>query len=112
MIGSALYRIYNHLGFTSVGINHLGDWGTQFGKMIVAYKLWGDHDVIDQGGVDELVKIYVRYHQEVESNPSLDDEARAWFKRIEDGDKEALELFDWFKKITLKEVEEVSYNFV
>jgi len=100
VIGSALYRIYNHLGFTSVGINHLGDWGTQFGKMIVAYKLWGDHDVIDQGGVDELVKIYVRYHQEVESNPSLDDEARAWFK-------EALELFDWFKKITLKEVAEV-----
>jgi arginyl-tRNA synthetase len=90
-----------------VGINHLGDWGTQFGKMIVAYKLWGDHDVIDQGGVDELVKIYVRYHQEVEGNPSLDDEARAWFKRIEDGAAEALELFDWFKKITLAEVEEV-----
>jgi arginyl-tRNA synthetase len=107
VIGSALYRIYNHLGFTSVGINHLGDWGTQFGKMIVAYRLWGDRDTIDQGGVDELVKIYVRYHQEVESNPALDDEARAWFKRIEDGDQEALELFDWFKKITLKEVEEV-----
>lgn len=107
VIGSALYRIYNHLGFTSVGINHLGDWGTQFGKMIVAYKLWGDHDVIDQGGVDELVKIYVRYHQEVVTNPALDDEARAWFKRIEDGDQEALELFDWFKKITLKEVAEV-----
>ncbi len=107
VIGAALYRIYNHLGYNSVGINHLGDWGTQFGKMIVAYKRWGDHDTIDKGGVDELVKIYVRYHQESEQNPALDDEARAWFKRIEDGDAEALELFEWFKKITLKEVEEV-----
>ena len=107
VIGSALYRIYHHLGFHSVGINHLGDWGTQFGKMIVAYKLWGDQKTIEQGGVDELVKLYVRYHQEVESDPSLDDQARAWFKRIEDGDGEALALFDWFKSLTLKEVEQV-----
>ncbi len=107
VIGAALYRIYNHMGFTSVGINHLGDWGTQFGKMIVAYQLWGDRETIDRGGVDELVKIYVRYHQEVEANPALDDEARAWFKRIEDGDAEALALFEWFKTITLKEVEQV-----
>ncbi|MEA4870483.1 MAG: arginine--tRNA ligase [Christensenella sp.] len=107
VIGSALYRIYNHLGFRSVGINHLGDWGTQFGKMIVAFQLWGDRETIERGGVDELVKLYVRYHQEVEDNPSLDDQARAWFKRIEDGDAEALALFEWFKKLTLKEVEEV-----
>ena len=107
VIGSALYRINNHLGFHSVGINHLGDWGTQFGKMIVAFKLWGDRETIEQGGVDELVKIYVRYHQEVENDPTLDDQARAWFKRIEDGDEEALALFEWFKKLTLKEVEEV-----
>ena len=107
VIGSALYRIYNHLGFHSVGINHLGDWGTQFGKMIVAFKLWGNRETIEQGGVDELVKIYVRYHQEVENDPTLDDQARAWFKRIEDGDEEALALFEWFKKLTLKEVEEV-----
>ncbi|MEN6339692.1 MAG: arginine--tRNA ligase [Clostridiaceae bacterium] len=107
VIGSALYRIYNHLGYHSVGINHLGDWGTQFGKMIVAYKRWGERETIERGGVDELVKLYVRYHQEVETEPSLDDEARAWFKRIEDGDAEALELFDWFKAITLKEVAEV-----
>ncbi len=104
VIGAALYRIYNHLGFHSVGINHLGDWGTQFGKMIVAFKRWGDRDTIEQGGVDELVKIYVRYHQESDQNPALDDEARAWFKRIEDGDAEALELYEWFKEITLKEV--------
>ncbi|MEN6595995.1 MAG: arginine--tRNA ligase [Clostridiaceae bacterium] len=107
VIGAALYRIYNHLGYHSVGINHLGDWGTQFGKMIVAYKRWGERETIERGGVDELVKLYVRYHQEVETQPSLDDEARAWFKRIEDGDAEALELFDWFKAITLKEVAEV-----
>ncbi len=107
VIGNALYRIYNHLGFHSVGINHLGDWGTQFGKMIVAYKLWGEKETIEQGGVDELVKLYVRYHQEVESNPALDDQARAWFKRIEDGDAEALSLFDWFKTLTLKEVAQV-----
>jgi arginyl-tRNA synthetase len=107
VIGNALYRIYNHLGFRSVGINHLGDWGTQFGKMIVAYKLWGDRNTIEEGGVDELVKLYVRFHQEVETDPSLDDQARAWFKRIEDGDPEAMELFEWFKAITLTEVEQV-----
>ncbi|MCE5188822.1 MAG: arginine--tRNA ligase [Eubacteriales bacterium] len=107
VIGNALYRIYNHLGFHSVGINHLGDWGTQFGKMIVAYRLWGDKEIIEQGGVDELVKLYVRFHQEAEANPSLDEQARAWFKRIEDGDAEALSLFEWFKALTLKEVEQI-----
>lgn len=107
VIGAALYRIYNHMGYRSVGINHLGDWGTQFGKMIVAYRRWGDRALIERGGVDELVKLYVRYHREVESEPALDDEARAWFKKIEDGDAEAIELFDWFKSITLKEVAEV-----
>ncbi|MEA4940618.1 MAG: arginine--tRNA ligase [Christensenella sp.] len=107
VIGNALYRIYNHLGFRSVGINHLGDWGTQFGKMIVAYQLWGDRETIEQGGVDELVKLYVRFHQEAEADPSLDEQARAWFKRIEDGDAEALSLFEWFKALTLKEVEQV-----
>ncbi len=107
VIGNALYRIYNHLGFRSVGINHLGDWGTQFGKMIVAYQLWGDRETIEQGGVDELVKLYVRFHQEAEADPSLDEQARAWFKRIEDGDAEALSLFEWFTALTLKEVEQV-----
>jgi arginyl-tRNA synthetase len=107
VIGNALYRIYNHLGFHSVGINHLGDWGTQFGKMIVAYQRWGDQDTIERGGVDELVKLYVRFHQEAEQDPALDDQARAWFKRIEDGDPEALSLFEWFKALTLKEVAKV-----
>lgn len=102
-IGNSLKRIYEFLGYNVVGINHLGDWGTQFGKLIVAYKLWGDAAAIDRGGLKELQKIYVRFHAEAEKDPSLDEQARAWFKKIETGDKEALELFDYFKKITLDE---------
>ena len=107
VIGNALYRIYNHMGYHSVGINHLGDWGTQFGKMIYAYKAWGDRETIERGGVDELVKLYVRFHQEAENDESLNEAARAWFKRIEDNDPEAMALFNWFKEITLTEVQRV-----
>ncbi len=103
-IGAALYRIYRALGYRVVGINHLGDWGTQFGKLIVAYKKWGDRAEIEKRGVRGLLDIYVKFHTEAEKCPELDDEARAWFKKIEDGDAEALELFGWFKEITLKEV--------
>ena len=107
VIGNALYRIYNHMGYRSVGINHLGDWGTQFGKMIYAYKAWGDRETIERGGVDELVKLYVRFHQEAEGNETLNEAARAWFKKIEDNDPEAMALFNWFKEITLTEVQKV-----
>lgn len=107
VIGNALYRIYNHMGYRSVGINHLGDWGTQFGKMIYAYKAWGDRETIEKGGVDELVKLYVRFHQEAEGNEAMNDAARAWFRRIEDNDPEAMSLFNWFKEITLAEVQQV-----
>ncbi len=106
-IGAALYRIYGALGYNVVGINHLGDWGTQFGKLIVAYKKWGDREDIESKGVRGLLDIYVRFHSEAEKDPSLDDEARAWFKKIEDGDSEARALFLWFKEITLKEVGKV-----
>lgn len=106
-IGAALYRIYGALGYNVVGINHLGDWGTQFGKLIVAYKKWGDREDIESKGVRGLLDIYVRFHSEAEKDPSLDDEARAWFKKIEDGDSEATALFLWFKEITLKEVGKV-----
>jgi len=105
VIGNSLYRIYRHMGFAPVGINHLGDWGTQFGKMIYAYKAWGDRETIELGGVDELVKLYVRFHQD--PTPEMEDAARAWFKKIEDNDPEAMELFTWFKEITLKEVHEI-----
>ena len=107
VIGNSLYRIYRHMGYAPVGINHLGDWGTQFGKMIYAYKAWGDRAVIEKGGVDELVKLYIRFHQEAEQDESMNEAARAWFKKIEDGDAEATELFEWFKKITLTEVRQV-----
>jgi len=107
VIGHSLYNIFNFLGYACVGINHLGDWGTQFGKLIVAYKKWGDRAGVEQGGVEELNKLYVRFHEEVEKHPALDDDARAWFKKIEDGDPEAMELFNWFKEITLKDVAKI-----
>ncbi|MDE6210954.1 MAG: arginine--tRNA ligase [Clostridia bacterium] len=106
-LGGAIYRIYSALGYNVVGINHLGDWGTQFGKLIVAYKLWGNKKDIDERGVRALVEIYVKFHKEEEKKPSLGDEARAWFKAIENGNKEALELFEYFKEITLKEVNRI-----
>lgn len=105
VIGAALYRLYNFLGYTAVGINHLGDWGTQFGKLIVAYKMWGDKSDVEKRGVAALLEIYVRFHKEAEKDDSLNDGARRWFKAIEDGDAEATELFLWFKDITLAEVE-------
>ena len=107
MIGSALYKIYGFLGYRCVGGNHLGDWGTQFGKMIAAYKRWGDEETVKKGGVDEMVKLYVRFNAEAKENPALEDEGRAWFKKIEDGDEEALRIFSWFKEVTLKDAEKV-----
>ena len=107
MIGNSLYRLHKFFGWNAVGVNHLGDWGTQFGKMIAAYKRWGDHDTVAAGGVDEMVKLYVRFNQEAKADPALDDEGRMWFKRIEDGDPEALEIFNWFKSVTLKDAERV-----
>lgn len=107
VLGAALYRIYKKAGYHAVGINHLGDWGTQFGKLIVAYKKWGDEEDIEKRGVRALVDIYVKFHKEAEKDPSLDDEARAWFKKIEDGNKEALSIFNRFKTSTLAEVEKI-----
>lgn len=107
MIGNSLCRLHRFFGWNAVGVNHLGDWGTQFGKMIAAYKRWGDHDTVAAGGVDEMVKLYVRFNKEAQDNPALDDEGRMWFKRIEDGDPEALEIFNWFKSVTLKDAERV-----
>ncbi|MGF7031459.1 arginyl-tRNA synthetase [Paenibacillus mucilaginosus] len=103
VIGNALYKIFEFLGYNSVGINHLGDWGTQFGKLIVAYKLWGDKDAVEADGIAELQRIYVKFHDEADKNPALDDEARAWFVKLEQGDAEATELWRWFVDISLKE---------
>lgn len=103
VIGNSLKRIYDFLGWKTVSINHLGDWGTQFGKMICAYKRWSDKETVEQGGVEEMTKLYVRFHEEAEKDPALEDEGRAWFKKIEDGDPEALSIFQWFKEVTLKD---------
>lgn len=104
VIGNSLYRIYSYLGYKPVGINHLGDWGTQFGKLITAYKKWGSRQDIEKSAITAMLELYVRFHAEAEKDESLNDEGRAWFKKIEDGDAEALEIFNWFKELTLKEV--------
>lgn len=107
VIGAALYRIYKYLGYNVIGINHLGDYGTQFGKLIYAYKRWGDKKIVEEKGLKELTRLYVKYHEEAEKDPSMDDEARAYFKKIETGDKECVELFNYFKSITLKDIEKI-----
>lgn len=103
VIGNALYNIFNFMGYNSVGVNHLGDWGTQFGKLIVAYKLWGDQAAVEAEGIDELQRIYVKFHDEADVKPELEDEARAWFVKLEQGDEEAHKLWRWFVDISLKE---------
>lgn len=103
VIGNALYKIYTYLGFDTVAINHLGDYGTQFGKLIVAYKKWGKKELIEKEPIKELLKLYVQFHKEAETDSTLEDEARSWFKKLEDGDKEAYDLWKWFKDESLKE---------
>ena len=103
IIGNSLYKIFSKLGYKVERINHLGDWGTQFGKLIVAYKRWGNKEAIEKDGVSELMNIYVKFHEEAEKDYSLNDEARAWFTRMEQGDEDALSIWEWFKEISLKE---------
>ncbi len=107
VIGGALYRIFKHLGYNAVGINHLGDWGTQFGKLIVATRKWSSIEEVEKNDEYFLNSLYVRYHKEAESHPEMDDEARAWFKRIEDGDEQAQAYFKVFKDVTMRAVSKV-----
>lgn len=106
-VGNSLARIYKHLGYDVQSLNHLGDWGTQFGKLISAYKRWGDREVIEKDPINELLKIYVKFHEEAEKNPALEDEARDYFKKLEDGDKETVELWQYFRDISLVEFKRV-----
>lgn len=101
VIGHSLYLIYKALGYNSIGINHLGDWGTQFGKLIVAFKRWGDQNLLTDDPVDYLFQLYVRFHQLAEEDPALEDEARSWFKRLEEGDAEALKYWERFRSLSL-----------
>jgi arginyl-tRNA synthetase len=99
-IGQCLYNVHDFLGFHCVGVNHLGDWGTQFGKLIVAYKKWGDKEKIQDEPIKELLALYVKFHEN--ETDELNEEAREWFKKLEDGDPEAVKLWEWFKKESLK----------
>lgn len=103
VIGDALANIHAKLGYNPIRINHLGDWGKQFGMLIVAYKLWGDKAAVEADPISELLKLYVRINAEAEEKPELDDEARQWFKKLEDGDPEAHELWQWFRDESLVE---------
>lgn len=103
IIGNSLYKIYSKLGYRVERINHLGDWGTQFGKLIVAYKAWGNKEAVEKDGVAELMRLYVKFHEEAEKNDSLNDQARDWFTQMEKGNEEALSIWQWFVDISLKE---------
>ena len=102
-LGSAIERIYAFLGYDTVKINHIGDWGTQFGKLISAYKRWGDGEALQKDPLNELLKIYVRFHSEAELHPELEEEARMYFKKLEDGDPEVRTLWQFFVDASLKE---------
>lgn len=106
-IGNALYRMFNFEGYKSVGINHLGDWGTQFGKLISAYKKWADLEALEKEPIKELLRIYVKFHDEAEKDPALEDEGRMYFKKLEDGDEEAVTLWKKFTELSLKEFQSV-----
>lgn len=103
VIGGALYKLFKFLGYNVVGINHLGDYGTQFGKLICAYKHWGDKDEVEKGGIHAINELYVRFNSEADEK--MEKEAREYFRLIESGDKEANEIFEWFKALTLKYVQ-------
>lgn len=107
IIGNSLYRIYDKLGWKVVRINYLGDWGTQFGKLIVAYQKWSSREAVEEKGIEELLRIYVKCNQGAEKDAALMDEARQWFVRMEQGNKEALDIWQWFKTISMAEFERV-----
>ena len=106
-LGGSLYRIYRALGYKVVGINHLGDYGTQFGNLITAYKLWGSDAELNKDGIHALLRWYVKFHAESEKDAALNEAGREWFRRIEAGDAEAKRIFNKFKEITLEEVKGV-----
>lgn len=107
VIGNSIGFLLEKIGYQPVRINHLGDWGTQFGKLIVAYKLWGSQEAVEKDPIAELLRLYVDFHEKAETQPELEDEARAWFKKLEDGDEEALTLWQWFRDESLKEFTDI-----
>lgn len=106
-IGNSLYKMLTFEGYNCIGINHLGDWGTQFGKLISAYKRWSNEEALEKEPIKELLRIYVKFHDEAEKDPTLEDEGRMYFKKLEDGEKEEIELWERFRELSLKEFETV-----
>ncbi|MCR6515155.1 MAG: arginine--tRNA ligase [Clostridium sp.] len=106
-IGNSLYKLFEEEGYKVVGLNHLGDWGTQFGKLISAYNRWVDEEALEKDPITELLRIYVKFHDEAEKDPSLVDEGRMYFKKLEDGDKDATALWERFRALSLKEFDRV-----
>ncbi|MDF2502692.1 arginine--tRNA ligase [Clostridium sp.] len=106
-IGNSLYRILSFEGYKCIGINHLGDWGTQFGKLICAYKRWCDKKQLEKEPIKELLRIYVKFHEEADKDESLEDEARMYFKKLENGESEETELWKKFRELSLKEFQNV-----
>ena len=107
VIGGALYKIYKHLGYNVTGINHLGDYGTQFGKLIEGYKLWGNEYNIEENPIDELTKIYIRINQACKEDEKVLESCRNNFKKLEDGDKYCVEIWQKFRELSLKEFQKV-----
>ncbi|MEH6940853.1 arginine--tRNA ligase [Bacillus sp. JJ722] len=107
VIGNALANIVEKCDYTPLKINHLGDWGTQFGKLIVAYKKWGNEEAVRKEPIKELLKLYIQFHEEAEHDSSLEDEGRKWFKKLEDHDQEAVELWKWFREESLQEFNKI-----
>ena len=110
LIGNSINNIYKYMGYNTIAINHLGDYGTQFGMLISAYKKWGTPEIveaIEKNPISELLKLYVRYNQEIETHPEYKEEARYWFRELENGNKEALRLWQWFREVSLMEFNRV-----
>ncbi|OTO52998.1 arginine--tRNA ligase [Enterococcus faecium] len=107
VIGNSIGFIMEKIGYQSIRINHLGDWGTQFGKLIVAYKKWGSEEAVKAEPINELLRLYVQFHEVAETEPELNEEARAWFKRLEEGDEEAIQLWQWFRDESMKEFNKI-----
>ncbi len=103
VIGHSIKKLHEFAGYNCIGVNHLGDWGTQFGKLIVAYRKWGCKQDIEEGGIDKLVELYVKFHAEAENDPTLEDQARAEFTALEAGKEENRELWKWFISISIEE---------
>lgn len=107
VIGNSIAHILTKIGYQPICINHLGDWGTQFGKLIVGYKKWGSEAAVKEAPITELLRLYVQFHEEAETHPELEEEARAWFKKLEEGDEEAMNLWQWFRSESLKEFDKI-----